>query len=71
MHGMPAETHWRALSAVEAASGRAEPRPAAAYFVHVPYAHPEREAGYVELANAVAALIARLVEVESSSRQLE
>ena len=58
------ETHWRSLRAVEESGGSDEARLAAAYFIHVPYAHPQREAGYDELAAAVAALVARVVSLE-------
>ena len=59
-----AQTHWRALRAVEASAGNAEARLKAAYFIHIPYAHPSREAGYDELASAVATLIGRVVALE-------
>ena len=56
------ETHWRALKAVGETG--ADARPKAAYFIHVPYAHPERERGWEELAAAVATLVGRLVAIE-------
>ena len=63
------ETHWRALRAVEAsATSRGEaddsPRLAAAYFVHIPFPREKRDDGYEALGAAVAALIARVVELE-------
>lgn len=61
------ETHWRALRAVEA-SMSADGRPAAAYFIHVPYANPDRVAGYEELAHAVAALVNRIVRIEAKAQ---
>ena len=54
------ETHWRALRAVQLGGDR----PRAAYFIHVPYPHPERAAGLDELAKAVATLIARVIALE-------
>ena len=55
------ETHWRSLRAVSTAT---DAKPVAAYFIHVPYADPNREKGYEELAAAVATLVQRIVELE-------
>jgi len=57
------ETHFRALKAqtLAAAARSSGIRLRAAYFLHLPYA---REDDHVELADGVAALIKRLVELE-------
>ena len=65
-----AQTHHRALRAIEVANETviadppsAEPRLRAAYFIHLPYAH-DAQGGYEGLGRALAALITRLVQLE-------
>ncbi|KAL1500602.1 hypothetical protein AB1Y20_013254 [Prymnesium parvum] len=67
------ETHYRALQAVRGPSLNAaggldsesrRQRPRSAYFLHIPYARRGVEDDYNELAEAVAALIARIVHLE-------
>ena len=60
------ETHWRALRAVEESKSNPDARLRAAYFIHIPHAHPSREGGEEELAAAVAALVGRVVALEQT-----